>query len=402
MHGREFSGYRLPDHLVRPSKVEIDTAGTDLANLEVLKQQALVSESIGAETWGLILPKSKTYTTGAGLDNMLFVARAQERLTDVAQLTIPQLRRLLEMAEQLQQVYKQQEDPNNPLVLQTVALNYHANPVAKDVFKKKLAAQTLKDLHLHVVGFRASDVEGDKKLERGQITKQDWRDIHDPFLKVTNKLWAQPAIRVQFEQNLQILQPLEQPVLPGINFSVPVEKCSSPEFAHDLRILHEKYLIIYKKIAGLFVNVEKLDETGMPQLLPYDERVTAIEWFGQELLVAATDATSVETLIKWLLRVSKILVSGEVMRGSNDEAKDKTIFIRDPAYTMSLVKKLDSDIMIVNLAPRILSTGNLLATLGLHRVMRGSVTEDWLLEKERNENEITEFFNRGEKELAAK
>ncbi len=402
MRGREFSGYKIPEHLVRPSKVEIDTAGTDLANLEVLKQRALVSEPIGAETWGLVLPKGKTYTTGAGLDNMLFVARAHERLIDVAQLNTQQLQRLLEMAEQLQQVYKQQEDPNNPLILQTVALNYHANPVARDVFKKKLAAQTLKDLHFHVVGFRASDVEGEKKLEREQVTKQDWRDIHDPFLKVTERLWAQPAVRASLMENLQILRPVEQADLAGVNFSVLPDEITSPELANDLQTLHNNYLAVYKRIAGLFVDLTKQDATGMPQLLAEDQRVEAIERFRQELLAEAPDEASIQILFKWLLRMSKILVSGEKIRDSVQAAKDKTVFIRDPAYTMSLTRELGSDQVLVNLAPRILSTGNFLAALGLHRVMGGEVTAEWLAEREKNEQAIVSHFADERRELAAK
>lgn len=402
MRGREFAGYKLPDNLVRTTNQEVDIAGTNLDNLAVLKEKALVSEQIALDTWALLLPKRKTYTTGAGLDNMLFVAREHERLTDVAQMTAPQLQRLLTMAVELQQVYEQQEDAKDPVVLQAMAINYHANPVAKDVFDKKLSAQTLKDLHVHVVGFRATDLRGERKLERDNVARQEWRDIHDPFLKVTEKLWEQPTVRAMLIKELVVLQPAVRNDLPGVNLVIAEGELNSEALARDLITLHTNFVQVYKMIAGLFVDLTKQDGTGMPELRTWHERTTAWQEFVADLEAKSGQTENTARLAKWLERVNKILVSGEAVRVEQKAAQEKVVFMRDPAYTLSMLRQAGKQNVTVNLAPRILSTGNFLAALGLHRVVGGEVTAAWLAERECNERAIVSHFAHEQNELAAK
>ena len=124
MRAMEFHGRRLPEGLVRTTNKEIDTAGTEPGNLDVLKSKSLAHREIFDGTWSLVLSKSKPYAPGAGFDNMLFVAKEGSRVRDIGDLDPGALKRVLGMAGRLQDVYRSQAERDNPVVLETIAVNY--------------------------------------------------------------------------------------------------------------------------------------------------------------------------------------------------------------------------------------------------------------------------------------
>jgi hypothetical protein len=131
MLAREFRGHRLPDGLVKTTNKEVSVAGRDLENLEVLKQKALAHKRISPDTWALVLPKAKPYAPGAGFDNMLFIAKEHAHVGNIGELSPQNLSEIFSIGEGVQEVYREQADEGNPIVLETIAINFHDNPVSE-------------------------------------------------------------------------------------------------------------------------------------------------------------------------------------------------------------------------------------------------------------------------------
>ena len=393
MLAREFRGHRLPDGLVKTTNKEVSVAGRDLENLEVLKQKALAHKRISADTWALVLPKAKPYAPGAGFDNMLFVAKEHTHVGNIGELSPQHLSEIFSMAEGVKEVYREQADADNPIVLETVAINFHEDPVPEKTFGKKLHAQTLKDLHVHVVGFQEQDVADAAPLERNTVSKQEWRDLHDPFVALTEMLWKLPGVRNALLEGVRHLQPEDEVIMPGMTFTVDADTLSSVGVANDLIQLHRNYLLLHDRFSGLFVDTSKQDSTGMPVLWEKNERDRRIEEFVRE---QAGGVEVEDELLRrahtWLRRTSRLMRSGENVQADASHPDEKIVFLRGPAYTLSILRQPGSKQAIVNLSPRVLSSGNFLASLRLHKVVSGEVSPAWLAKRKTTEEAITTHF----------
>jgi hypothetical protein len=256
-----------------------------------------------------------------------------------------------------------------------------------------LHAQTLKDLHVHVVGFQEQDVTEAAPLERKTVSKQEWRDLHDPFIALAEDLWKLPGVRSALLEGVNHLQPEDEVVMPGMTFTVNADTLSSEGVAKDLIQLHRNYLSLHERLSAMFVDATKHDFTGMPVLWDKDERNGRIEEFIREQAGGVEVGNeSLRGAHTWLRRTSRLMRSGEDVQADPSHPDEKIVFLRGPAYTLSILRHPGSEQAIVNLSPRVLSSGNFLASLRLHKVVSGEVSPGWLAKRKTTEEAITAHF----------
>ena len=380
--------YRMPSETAKTSNKDLELAGRQ-GNLEQLRNKSLGFRELGRDVTAMVFPKLKPHAPGPGMDHMIFVAKKNGYVRSLRDLSPEQAGEVLDMADVLMQEYEDAATPDNPVVRRVIAVNFHQNPLEESALGKKLYAQTLADLHVHVVAFREQDEESTQEVEPGRLTKQERHDIQDPMMRVVELLAQEPAIRERLSQGLQILKIKDGAEFEGLNFAAPTGT-DHKTLMQDLTTLHRNVGAVYQEIVTLFVEQERLDASGMPTLRPSAERLANVRKF-MGLLHQGKEEIGRGPLEKFLSRLSAIMRSGQSLKGlSPQQIAETPVFLRNYAYTMSVVQDRDSDEMVVNMAPRILSTGNMLSSLGLHKIPKGPPLPEYLAQRASVEQRISQ------------
>ena len=390
---REFFSPRVPKEMIKTTNTELENAGRDTETFLTLKKKSLAVKELSPERVALILPKLKPYSPRAGFDNMIFIAEQHGVVPDISALPTSEFVRVLRMTQDLQDVYRREAELHGSSIsLELIAVNYHANPVEESVFQKKLHAQTLPDLHVHVTSYEKDDLEQLRSLDPHEISKQEWRDVHDPFMNVFQLFLKSDFIRSQLTQNISTIQFTEKGTLPGCNFTCSRDQIASAEVAHDLQQLHKNYLALYKTVTGLFVDASTFDKTGMPVPRPKEMRLQNVETFLEQMKESFSQSEDFQKLKKWLETIGTWMLSGEKIQEKKGNPDEKNIWLRGPAYTVSILEITDQQNAEVNFTPRFFSTGNVLASLGLHKGISGDADPAWILQRKETEEKIRQQF----------
>lgn len=390
MEKRLISGYRMTPDLVRTSTALLEEAGRKPGNMDRLKEASLRYIELDPATYGFVLPKLRPYAPGPGFDHMIFVAKEGGTVHGIDDLKSEDLSRLLDMGGRLLSIYERNADSDDPMDKEIIAVNYHQDPVPEGVFQRKLYAQSLKDLHFHVVGFRSSDIQDAPLVKSEPASKDHYSELREPFAAFLERLISIPLIRERMSRQLSVLSLGEGHDYPGMSFSALSKDLSDPSLSADLIQLHKNLAAIYDDILQLFADPHHLDASKMPTLHSEEEREGRIRTFFQTLNESG-DGEDIERLMKAFLRLSKRMKSGEqVLALPSDELAQTLIFLRSLAYTIAIIREPSAETLTVNVSPRILSMGNLLATLGYHKIVGEAPPASWIAEKERNEKAITE------------
>ena len=388
MEPRILPHYRMPPETVKTSNEDLELAGRQ-GNLEKLRNKSLGYRELGRDVTAMVFPKLKPYAPGPGMDHMIFVAKKNGYVRSLRDLSSEQGGEVLDMADVLMREYEDMATPDNPIVRRVIAINFHQNPLEESALGKKLHAQTLADLHVHVVAFREQDRESTKEAKPGTLTKQERYDVQDPMMRVVELLAQEPAIRERLSQGLNVLKLKDSSEFEGLNFNAPTGT-DHKILMQDLATLHRNVGAVYQEIVSMFVDLEKLDASGMPSLRPSAERLANVKKF-MGLLHQGKEEIGRGPLEKFLSRLSAIMRSGQSLKSlSPQQIAETPVFLRNYAYTMSLVQDRGSDEMTVNMAPRILSTGNMLSSLGLHKLAQGLPSSEYLAQRTAAEQRISE------------
>ena len=385
MEKRFLPGYKISPDMVRTPSSLLETAGRAPGGIDRLREASLGYKSLDATTHAFVFPKLKPYAPGPGLDNMLFVAREGGTVGGIADLPPDQLAHLLDISDRVLSVYERAASPTDPLISEIVAINYHPQPLSEHVFNRKLHAQTLKDLHLHVIGFRASDIQELPSLTRTDLNREAFTELHDPILFIIDRMIALPGMQKQILYEVECLEVADNAnKYSGIHLDAGNVSLNDPALSQDLLQLHANIEALYTRIANLFVDLEQADATGMPVLRPADERETRLRVFFEEIGFESPEQAT--RLLRAFLRMNSRLKSGtELLALSPEERSKFPIFLRGFAYTLALMKDPASGHVTLNLSPRLLSTGNLLATLGYAKVATEPPPSTWVQQKQQTE-----------------
>ena len=389
---RILPGYRFSPKLVEAGGEDLAKAGRE-GNLESLMAKSFGSREIAPDIQALVLPKLKPYAPGPGMDQMIFVAKKDGVVSGLADLEPDQLVNLFEMAKEMEDVYEQTSDPTNPITKKILAINYHQNPLSEKVFQKKLHAQTLKDLHVHVTAWREQDLEDLSSPKKSLLSKQERRDVQDPLMRVVEELAKNPMIRKRLSEGLTTLHLAEgNSSFSGLNFSAEQAAQTGKPFAQDLITLHKNTEKLYNEIISLFVDSAHADRSGMPSLRSDEDRALRLTAFLETIHEASAQAHRSEVAV-YLRRLSRLLKSGEMLLEKDPTERGKTpIFLKSFAYTLSIIEEVGSGQVVVNMAPRLLSTGNMLATLGLHKMALEAPPEEYLQQRKKVEKSLKDHF----------
>ena len=389
MEKRFLPGYRVADDGVPLSVLE--GAGRIPGNLDHLKSKALGYRGVDPHVHAFLLSKSKPYAPGPGFDHMIFVAKDKGLIGGLEDLRPEALSRVLGMSSEVLSVYEKNAEPENPVVREFIAVNYHQDPVKEEIFERKLHAQTLKDLHVHVVAFRRDDVQELAPLERANISRDQYVELNEPLSFIVDRLVAIPALRERLSAGLQALRFTQGSQYSSLTFTPSADSLEDPYLSADLIQLHHNLATIYQELVELFVDTGTRDEAEMPVLHTPDRREQRIKDFFDTLKGSETPKPELLRLQKMFLGLSKKLKSGtEVQALPIEERQQTQIFLRSFAYTMAIIRDPLSHALTVTVSPRLLSAGNLLATLGYCKVTGEAPPAEWTSAKQRNEQNLRE------------
>lgn len=392
MEKRFISGYRMTPDLVRTSTSLLEEAGRKPGNIERLKEVSLHCAEIDSSTHAFVLPKLRPYAPGPGFDNMIFVAKEGGVVHGIDELEPADLSRILDLGGRVLSVYERNTSRDDLMEKEVLALNYHQNSVSERVFERKLYAQSLRDLHLHVVGFRSSDVEEVPPAQEASSTLKDqYLEIREPFAFFVERLASTPLIQERMSQGLSVLSRTDRHEYLGMSFDASVKDLSDPALSVDLIQLHKNLASVYDDVLRLFADPDRLDASEMPILHSEEQRDERIRSFFAALGEREHRKGDNERLMRAFLSISKRMKSGEDVQALPTKEREQTrIFLRSLAYTMAIIREPSTHALTVTVSPRILSMGNLLATLGYCKVIGDAPPASWIAEKERNEKAITE------------
>jgi len=383
------------------TKNMLESSGSKPGVLDALKEESFGFKSLGDKAWALILPKTTLYSRNAGYDNMVFIARENGMIGNISELSAKQLNDVLKYAGEIMETYRDEaEKGKTPLQLEAISISFHKNPVSQDVFQKKLHAQTLKNLHLHVVGFNDAELDGDGEVGKREVPKKNWRNIYDPFLDPLARLSRNKAFCEKYYPPFSMLTPGANTGMNGFGFDAKPDAIYEKKFAEDLIGLHNAFVALYHEISDLFVNERNSDEKGMPRLRKMEEREKRIGEFLKKFEGEYENKDDEVFVAKWVRRINRLMV-GSVEASKKEPVPEKeNIFLRGPAYTLSLLKQTKSERLLVNLSPRIMSYGNLLDDLGLVKeVAPDEFGQEWKLKRERMEEKLRERFKHSQEPL---
>lgn len=367
-----------------------------------ISQAAKATFAIDKYVKAYLLDKNRAYTPL--LDFMLLLLNRnpiENFIHSIKDLNKKQLAKILGLAENILCIYaKKTKQP----ILAAVAFNYHDQPLQLNKLNGtgvKTSAQTIDAAHAHILGItlnellkarETSSLQAEKSANENEkilISKREHRDIYEPLMPLIRLLLEIPSIDQEIIYGLEKIVPEKNgknfQVLPtGVQFAINTSTLADEELARELQLLQGRFENIYQQIANLIVNPQKPDAYGMPNLRI--DTTNRVENFCKILMSNPLNNNAkkeIEHLERLLKKFRSLLQPMNARRASKGE---QTLFMRNFACTLILYREL-SNIekkpvkgeapWHLILAPRIVSTGNGLSALNLHKTTEGKTNKSW-------------------------
>ncbi|MFH0928464.1 MAG: hypothetical protein V1821_03255 [bacterium] len=371
--------------LVKTTAQELGNARSQ-ETLDALTRKALgVIQLPEGGAKAFILPKARLYSGLPGMDNMIFVAKEDQSVESIEQLDKADLQYLLTAAQGLQNIYREHEDEKHPITLNAVAINYRSNPLPEQILNRKLHAQSLRNLHVHVTAFSEKDVKTQSNPEE-RVPKRTRDNLRDPGLVIFNYLLKSKRAKELVIKDCETLTVEDAGSYPGITCKTEA-RLENIALSKDLIQLHENAQRLYETISNLFIDPSKTDKNGMPLPRSTKDQEHQIKEFAQTVF-GSEDALIAERFINILKRF------GRLLKKSSETAPDERVFLRGFAYTLGIIKKPEEENLRIVLTPRILSTGNISASLiGSAVPSKTPPEQSWLREREAVFQDIRSAFS---------
>lgn len=346
------------------------------ANLEIA---SIYHHNIDPYSGLYLFPKRTPYITEPGLDNMLYFAQDNRSTPSINDIKPGYLQLAFRLLESIQLVYHNLA----PIRREVISINYHDNPILdKNVFGKKVSAQSLGDLHFHVFSFTENELSHTIDLPYDSLKKSTKDYLIDPFSVFVLQLASEPSIQGMLLKGIQNFQISEKREYEGIPIDIGSEGLSSAAFCRDLSQLHRNTIEIYKHLVGLYVSFNTCDK----KLMPVKHNEAEIRLRIAEFLEKHKISDNV--LKRNLYRVGKILRPAE---GQN--YPESRVFLRGLAYVLYLVKNEDGTNKLY-LSPKLISSGNAISALGYLSKNDFELDDEWLRKRDLRQKEIGKFLKK--------
>lgn len=390
---------------------------------EKLKKASIGVFEVGEKNEAFLMRKASTYSGEPGLDNMLVVYNPDKLVGSIGDLSPEEGHQIMEAIASLEASYKESEekhpqDSKHKIASTVVGINFHPHPV-KFIKERKMFAQTLKHLHIHVTGMTESDQQRMEKIDAEemlktaqdpktrQMVKEMIADKKDPLLEIFQAYFAN-----QLALENDVIKPKKEKeagdVPFGVNFEVKdKEEMAKPEFFKELQNIHRRYQELYSRISSIFIDESKQDSYGMPVVRSYQERLTRLASAAgmEDLNIDEVNDNDIDKMTQNVLGLKKERLTDSerlavrkfrlLIKKLKDLPAEETgedlpqkILLRGAAYTLTMKTSPDGR-MIVNFAPRLISIGNMLDSMGFVRKRSGKFSEEQ--GKERQERESAVF-----------
>ncbi len=327
-----------------------------------------------------LFPKRTPYIREPGLDNILYFAQDNKSTPSIDNVLPEHLQLAFQTLESVQLAYHDIA----PIIREVISINYHDNPILdKNVFGKKVSAQSLSDLHFHAFSFTEEEINNTTELPYNSLKKSTKDYLIDPFSIFVSRLASEPSIKRMLLKETQNFQISEAGDYEGIPIDIGSVNLSSATFCRDLCQLHRNVGDVYKYLVGLYVNFTSYDKKLMP--IKYDE--VEIESRMEEFLQQhPIDAG----LRRNLYRVGKILKLAEGQSYPGDR-----VFLRGLAYVLYIVKN-GGGANKLYFSPKLFSTGNAISALGYLSKNDYELDDEWLRIRDIRQKEIGMFLGEHE------
>lgn len=344
-----------------------------------LEQASFYHADISADIGLYVVPKRSPYLAEPALDNMVYVAKERGAVKSIDQLDADELKETFTTIFKLQQAYEQLA----PIQAHVLSTSFHANPIYdQSIFGKKVHAQSLRDLHFHAFSFSKKEVDTIKTTPRQSLGKnfQDYMD--DPLNSLIKGLTQEQSLIKRLLGSTSTLQSVGGGPAEGVRFSFDHSSINNLSFYRDIQQIHANINGIYEDIANLFVDLSEIDNKQMPKRLPTiesEERVTKF--------IEGYSITSAEN------RRRLMFLARNLKAGEDVSSLQERVFLRGCAYTMFMGRHAGEPQRDLYFAPRIVSTGNALSSLGFFYQKEPIIDAGWISLRDRRQEEIGKLLN---------
>jgi len=228
-------------------------------------------------------------------------------------------------------------------------------------------------MHLHIFAITEDTLRSFEDVAVSDLSKTLKDYMLEPFETVLKSL---------YDTNLpdSILDPelfkrLEDSSFEGLSFEFDPRLLEEDTFYTEIISLHSRLENLYQKVASIFVDLNLLDSNGMPVLHLSDQINNNIQYFITSL------SSHPETLKTILQRVGRVIKSSELITNPSER-----VFLRGLAYRMSVIDDKKTGKYILNVSPRIFSTGNALTSLRLLYKKVPIVDDEWIEKRAERES----------------
>lgn len=331
-------------------------------------------ETENSEIGFYVMPKRNPYVPEPSMDHMIYIAKEEGTIRSMAELSPDLAAKLFGLGFKIAGLYEEIGEDHGGIALNVMSLNYHGNPIYdQSVFGKKVHAQSIKDMHLHVFAITEDTYQSLEDVNIAKLNKMLKDYMLDPFEIVLRSLYDTSLISDLLEP--KSFQRIIDNRFEGLSFTFNPTLLVQSDFYSELINLHVKLEDLYQRVAGIFVDLNNQDTRGMPILHSAPQIDQNVESFISSLSIYPR---RLETILQ---RVGRVIKSSELIADPSER-----VFLRGLAYTMSIIDDKRTGRYILNISPRVFSTGNALTSLRLLYQKVPIVNDEWL--EKRTEREL--------------
>ncbi len=311
---------------------------------------SLYSREIGNGLMAYLMQKRSLYVSDPSMDHLLYIAREGGYAKSINDIDSKEFAAIMHLGKDIQNC--QLGVSNDEVNMQVMSLNFHDDPIlSESTFGRKVHAQSLSDLHLHVFSLTDQELIRIEQVDYCQINKRLQDYMVDPITPFITSVLTKPEYFNILLSNTNSFESVNFQDGRIILDTTPTD-LDNLEFCRDIQQLVQNYCEIQHELAALFVDKESLDDRGMP--IPFDKNIierNISQYCSERPFLNNSDK-------RYLTRL------GGVLRRSDSIGQVDRVFLRGAAYTLSMITQPHTNEVIVDLSPRVISTGNALSALG--------------------------------------
>lgn len=368
-----------PEEMTTSDQMYDEGRRVELAKERLEKASIYFQEDKDQGVGFYVMAKRNPYVPEPALDHMIYVAKEKGVIRSIDELSPSQLKNLFSISRQISNTYRNISEDHGGLAMSVTSINFHDNPIYdQSVFGKKVHAQSIKDIHMHVFGITNDTINSLENVEVANLSQMLKDYMFEPFDFVLQYIY-QTSLVQDIIDRFSVIRRSSDQRFEGLVLEFDKENQDSQTFYEEFIEIHRAFNYLYSMISKIFVDTDNLDSTGMPKVLPQEDIelniidfVNSLRYYPQELPLL-------------LNKIGRLIIAGETAQGTQAR-----VFLRGPAYTLTIINQEEDNKSLVSLSPRVFSTGNALTSLRLLYRKIPLVNNSWLETREDRQNMIAE------------